>query len=164
MQALYELCAKSYCRPPGQVVLQLENGETFSTAFESPVPVVQNDWVSLFPGETIIVEAEVKEDRLTRLRAVGSVEDAARTLELRMWQEPGKPDVFLSVRNPFDRDIKYHALMMNTDSDALYETSTCPVMANGKMVLEHWPHPIFQLLFFDFRLLDSGKEDMVCEF
>ena len=70
--------------------------------------------------------------------------------------------MLLKVHNPFDRAIKYHAVMMLTESDKMYKTSSCPVIAKGKS-FESWSHEIFQLMLFEFKF-HTKKESMKCEF
>ena len=70
----------------------------------------------------------------------------------------------LVVTNPFDKRVKYHAGMMLPTGDKLLKTSSCPVLGGGRMAFESWPNAIFQLVLFDFRLLDEGGQQMACEF
>jgi len=163
-RGLRELCTRVHCRGPLNIQINLENGGVYQQFFELPTPIVQNGWVSIFPGETVLLEAVVSGDGLVDLRSVEEVNDDTSTIELHMWQDSGQPETFLSVKNPFNRTVKYHAVMMGTDSDDLYKTSSCPVIGNGGYVLEHWPHPIFQLFLFDFRLQDDAGGTMNCEF
>ena len=50
--------------------------------------------------------------------------------------------------------------MMPLDTDGLYKTSSCPVIAGGG-AFEMWPYPIFQLVLGNARLLDA-KAPMAC--
>jgi hypothetical protein len=163
-EELASLCQTILCRSPRTVELTTDDGQMFQTTFDQSLPVVHNDWVSVFPGETLYVEAEINGSQLEALRAVETNLNPEKTIELKMWQEPGKPDIFLTVTNPFPLTVKYHAVMMFPTGEELYKTSSCPVLGNGGSAYEHWPHAIFQLLLFDFRLLDEASGEAGCEF
>lgn len=156
-------CKTVLCRDPGTVRLTDDQGKPFETTFELPVPIVQNDWVSIFPGEIIYVEAETGAGRLVKLKAVAANDHPGRTLEFRMWQEAGSPGTFLSVRNPFPKTIKYHAAMMLPASDRLRKTTSCPVLSDGRMAFEMWPHAIFQLVLSDFRVIEDTQR-LPCDY
>jgi len=153
------LCEKILCRPPGTTVrLLLDNGTPFETRFDGPSPIVQAAFLNIFPGETLNIEAEVQGDRLVSLKAVESITKPSQTLVLKMWQQPGKPDTYFRITNPFPATIKYRAGMMLPDREDLLKTSSCPVMSNGGSAFEHWPQTIFQLVLADFRVLPSTAE------
>lgn len=162
-QAPERVCEHTLCRPPKTIRLLKDDGSVFESSFDVENPIVHKGWVSIFPGETLFVEADRDENRLVNLRAVKRVRDPDRTLELKFWQDKGKPDMFLKVNNPFPKTMKYHAVMMLLDSDKLYKTSSCPVLA-GKIAIESWPHAVFELLLFDFRLVKDDTRKSPCEF
>lgn len=157
------ICEHTLCRPAQTIRLVKDDGSVFESSFDVENPIVHKGWISIFPGETLFVEADRDENRLVNLRAVKQVRDPDRTLELRFWQDKGKPDMFLKVNNPFSKAMKYHAVMMLLDSDKLYKTSSCPVLA-GKIAFERWPHAVFELLLFDFRLVVDDTDKSRCEF
>ena len=162
-QATEHVCQHTLCRSPQTIRLIRDDGGVFESTLDVENPIVNKGWISIFPGETLFVEADSDENRLVNLRAVTQVEDPARTLEFKFWQDEGKPDMFLKVKNPFPKTVKYHAVMMLLDSDKLYKTSSCPVSAR-KMAFEHWQHAIFELLLFDFRLIGDDVNSSRCEF
>jgi hypothetical protein len=163
-ERLARFCETSVCRGPGEIRLTTNDGHVAVTRFDTPLPIVSDDGISIFPGESLLVEADAEGDRLVNLRAVRQIRSPEKTIALRMWQEPGKPDTFLSVSNPFPRTWKFHLVMILPDSEKVYETSSCPVLGGGMSSYEHWPHPVFQLLLFDHRLLERGVADFDCEF
>jgi hypothetical protein len=160
-QTLERICEHTLCRQPQTIRLIRDDGSVFESSFDVENPIVRKGWVSIFPGETLFVEADRDENRLVNLRAVKQVRDPDRTLEFRFWQD--KPDMFLKVNNPFPKTVKYHAVMMLLDGDKLYKTSSCPVLA-GNTAFERWPHAVFELLLFDFRLVVDDKNKSRCEF
>lgn len=154
-EQLRKICKAILCREPGSVRLTLDNGETFETTFAVPLPIVQNEWVSIYPGETVFVEADVSGERLVNLKAVETNRHPEKTLEFKFTQESANSSMMLTVKNPFHKFVKYHAAMMLPSADRLLKTSSCPVLGDGRIAFEAWPHAIFQLALFDFRLLDE---------
>src|SRR5215813_8698388 len=164
-EELRKLCQTILCREPGVVHLTLDNGKPFETKLDWPQPITQNGWISVFPGETIFVEAEANGDRLTNFRAVKTNDHPEKTLTFEFSQKVGSPSMMLLVvTNPFGRSVKYHAAMMLPSSDKLLKNSSCPVIGGGKMAFESWPNAIFQLVLFDFRLQVEGTTGMSCQF
>jgi hypothetical protein len=163
-EELRKLCATILCREPGLVRLTLDGGKPFETKFDWPRPITQNGWISIYPGETIFVEAAAKGDRLANFRAVKTNDHPEKTMTFKFSQEAGSPAMILIVTNPLARSLKYHAGMMLPTSDKLLKTSSCPVLGGGRKAFESWPNAIFQLVLFDFQLLDEGTTQMSCEF
>jgi hypothetical protein len=159
-----KMCETMLCRQSKVVRLKLDNGKLFEKKFEAPWPIADKGWVSVFPDETVFVEAEVSGDHLTNFRAVKVNDHPEKTLEFELSQEAESPAMTLVVTNPFKRTVKYHATMMLPTGEKLLKTSTCPVMGGGRMAFESWPNAIFQLVLFDFRLLDEDAGQMACEF
>ena len=156
-EQLLQLCKQELCRPPGSVKVVLRSGEVFETSFDLPTPIVLGGKaITIYPGEELYVEAQLglEPNESLILRAVTENKHPEKTLTLKMWQEPGKAGTFLQVTNPMSKAIKYSALMMSTQSETLYKTSSCPVL-DRKASYEHWPHEIFQLVLTDFRVVRS---------
>jgi hypothetical protein len=150
------LCQRVLCRKPSPIRLQLPAGEVFEMTPTSPTPIVAGDLVTVYPGETIRIEAKVEADRLVGLTAVPEINHPERTLVFRLKQEPKIGDgtgMLLEVESPFAGVLKYRLGMMLPTGENLLKTSACPLHA-GKTVVEHWPHPIFQIVATDFRLVD----------
>ena len=53
---LVALCKKILCRTPS-VRLNLENGQEFTHVQPIAFPILQNGWISVYPGEEIYIEA-----------------------------------------------------------------------------------------------------------
>lgn len=158
------LCATKLegCRGPHTVRLLKEDGAVHEISFEIGVPVVQGNLVTIFPGETIYLEADLEGDRVVRLRAVSEMVNPDRTMTFSFSQSEGETDMLFKASNPFPRPLKYRMGMERLDRDGLLSTSSCPIVAGGS-AYEFWPHPIFQLVLTDFRLLDEDGSGFVCE-
>jgi len=163
-EELRKLCETVLCRKPGVVGLTLDSGKPFEKKFDLPRPIAHDGWVSVFPGETIFVEAEVHGSQLINLRAVERNDHPEKTLSFQFSQDPGASSMTLIVTNPFEKNVKYHAGMMLPTGDKLLKTSSCPVLGGGRVAFESWSNAILQLVLFDFRLLDEGTKQMACEF
>lgn len=154
-----EMCAATKCQHDLRVVLKQKDGGTYDRTFPVFPGAVQGIGVAVVAGQTIHVEADIEEERLTNYRVVEEVADPKITITATFEQmEDG--GMMLSLQNPFDRPIKFNLGIMPLDSDDLYRTSSCPVIANGG-AYEIWPYPIFQVLLGNGRIMNP-KESMAC--
>ena len=115
--------------------------------------------VTIKPGETICVELQMRGDRIIPV-AVVSVANQDSTLVLKAWNEPGKPDTFLTLHNPMDVSIRYEAQMLLPVKSHAEYTSSCPVMSR-RFALEHWPYAITELTLSNFRV-EPESNTMEC--
>jgi hypothetical protein len=151
------LCKKVLCRQPAPIRLRLKDGKAFETLFPQAMPIISGGLVTIMAGETVLIEATLKGGVLVDLVAVPKLIHPERTLVFKLTQEAGLADglgMVLKVISPFSGSLKYRLGMMLPSSDRLLKTSSCPV-DTGKPVYESWPHPVFQLVATDFRILDA---------
>lgn len=138
-----------------------EQGNTQDFAFDLfPPPAQSNGVVTILPGETVYMSGDFVGGKLI-LPVVGFERPEGEHLAFTFEQQEGEPSMMLSVKNTYDQRIKYRALMMGPESEDLYKTSSCPVIAGGG-AYEMWPHPIFQLMILEARTMDES-DSMVCE-
>ena len=160
------VCEDVLCRERDPIRLKLANGELFEITLAARTPIAYGEIVTMYPGETLFIEATPESGQLTNLTAVRAPIHPERTITFRFSQDPEMADgthMLLKVESPFHQALKYRLGMMYPTSDDLFNTSSCPVHA-GRPVFEHWPHPIFQLVAIDFRLIPEGtREAGVCE-
>lgn len=161
--ALAKICAETRCHPPGTIKIIMDDGATKEFPSEHAWPIVYDGFVAIFPGVTLYIAGEVVDGKIVNLRAVDKQEQPVNVIELRMYQEEGKPDTFLTVTNYFQEIIKYRAGMMLPTSDEVRRTSSCAVMS-GPISIEHWPHAVFQLLLTDFHVVDATEGQIRCEY
>lgn len=149
------------CRENVEFTLVLDeagNRETFR--FDRMPPPLQQDIITLLPGETLYVTGRFEDGVLGHRR--GSYEPFDEPhLKFAFSQSDGEPNMLLIVTSTFDVPLKYRLVMMPPDSGDLYKTSTCPVIANGG-AYEMWPHAIFQLMVLEVRAMEDSDR-MVCE-
>ena len=132
------------CRHDLTVQFRQLDGTEYRKTFDLTYPPVQNKTlVTIFPGETLHLQATVDGDRISDLLLVPVVEDASRTIELTLSQMPDTPDMMLTVTNPFGRWLKYQAAIQIPPQSDLIKRSSCAVQG-GKQGIEMWPYPVFQ--------------------
>ncbi len=150
------------CRRNVTVQFRQADGTEYRKFFDVMYPPVQNrTLVTVFVGETLRLKATVSADRISELAPAADTDDASSVIEISLKQMPDKPDMMLVIRNPFDRLLKYKAAMQVPPKNDPIATSTCPVLA-GKLGIETWPHPVFQVLLSDFHFLPS-LESTTCD-
>jgi hypothetical protein len=117
-------------------------------------------------GETLNLEATIREDGHLDLKAVDEVVHPDRTITVKFGQFESKDGAFtmLGVAHPFENKmLKYRCAINPVGAQGFVNTSACPVFP-GVTGWETWPDPIVQLLMLDVRLVDADKEsERVCE-
>ena len=118
--------------------------------------------VVIRPGESVCIAATSWGDVVTLVRVVTSAETegAARPIILRSWRDGS--DVYLTIRNPYPRYLKYRAGVVLPGEVRPRDTKTCPALSDYRPTLEHWPQLIDEILLTDFRLLPEGAA-LACE-
>ncbi len=153
-----EVCQRLKCRQLPPFTLRASDGREYPFDHLPPTPIAWDDVITIYPGEKLLIEATIRENRLGEFRPVEEAADPARTLSLSFEQRPGSSNMLLRVKSPFGRPVKYRAHMMLPDSESLVPTSSCPLIARGGS-FEQWPHPIFQLVLTDFHFIDANGAD-----
>jgi len=123
---------------------------------------LEDGLVVIRPGESICIAATSWGDVVTPVRVVSSAETegAARPIILRSWRDGS--DVYLTIRSPYARYLKYRAAVVLPGEVRPRDTKTCAVLTDYRPTLEHWPLPIDEILLTDFRLLPEGAA-LSCE-
>ena len=158
--SLEDYCDANPCRKDVQVRFLTDQG-IFDEQLDHYLPVVQGDRISLLPGETIYIEAEVQGGDFVNFNQVGENTNPDHTIVFDFQQREGKVDMQLKVDNPFAERMKFHLDMIDFDRNA-HPTSSCPVVAGGS-VFETWPHPIPELIVSGVRVL-AESDGFRCEY
>ncbi len=156
-----EMCRETVCQHDVHVVLRQKDGAMFDRTFDVMPGVVQPHWLVILAGQTLYIEADRSDDRLTDFRVVESVTHPEKTLTVTL-QQSDDGSMLLKVTNPFSQSLKFKMGMMPLDSDKLLKTSSCPVMAGGSS-FESWPEPIFQVVLANARFIDPDKAQLACD-
>lgn len=145
------------CRHNVLVQFRQADGSEYKQTFPLAPPPVQNKTLmNIFVGETLHLAAKVDGDRIVELTTATAKDDPSHVIEITLNQQPGKPDVLLGIKNPFDRQLKYKASIVVPPQNGPTPTSVCSVVG-GKIGIESWPYPVFQALLSDFRFLPSTE-------
>jgi hypothetical protein len=120
---------------------------------------VSSGAVTIHPGETICVVLKVRGQSVIATGATSTNSD--KTLVLRFWQDPGTKAMVLTVHNPLGEYLRYKAHMLLPGVGRHEYTSSCPVLSN-RLAIEHWPHPISELVLSNFELLPDSAT-ITCE-
>lgn len=155
-----EMCKENLCQKNLRIQLKLKDGKTFDKTFDVFPPVIQSIGLIIVAGQDVNIEAEVSGDTLINFKVVETVVDPKKTLVVSFKQEAGI-GMMLTVKNPFDRTLKFNMAIMPMDKDGLFKTSSCPIIAGGS-IFEMWPEPIFQILLTNPKFHDAKDEKMAC--
>ena len=151
-----DMCANTRCQRNVRVTLTDKSGATFDRTFETFPAVVQPLGIVVLAGQTVYIEADVVDGKLTNLVAVGRVRDPGKTITATFEQADGK-DMLLTVMNPFPKNLKFNMGLMLLDQERLVKTSSCPI-GPGLKSFEHWPYPIFQVVLARGHLLAEDSK------
>lgn len=153
-QTLDALCSRLPCLHDLHIRLVREDGSLFERTYKQLPPTVQNDFVAVYAGQTVHVEADIDHGKLVHLHAVDTIKHPKRTLTLHLWQD-AKNGMMLTVSNPFDKMLKFHMAIMPLAHPVALKTSSCPVVAHG-FSMENWPEPLFQVFIEDGHSVDAA--------
>jgi hypothetical protein len=155
-----EMCAKTQCQRNLRITLKDEGGATYDRTFEVFPAVVQPFGFMVAAGQTVYIEADVVDGKLTNLVAVETVTHPDKTITAEFVQNDDN-GMFLTVNNPFRKMLRFDMGIMPLGRDDLYKTSSCPV-PSGLRSIEHWPYPIFQVALGNGRFLEES-DTVACD-
>lgn len=156
---LATICASAPCRKNVKIALKKDDGSDFKKTLKLAPPVVYNQSVTIFPGETIRLETGEGPDGFKDLKAVSKVEHPERTITIIFGQErkPGaKPVMALTIANPFGAPLSYAALIAQGEQPAISGADTCPAAVQAASRQE-WPGLVTEVLVSNFKLLDPAE-------
>lgn len=130
-----------------------EQGNTRDWSFDVMPPPLQGRNLLLLPGESLYLYGEFVDGLLEQPTAAYDEPTDQPYIRFSFSQmSQDEPGMMLSVTSTFPERIKYRAVIMPTDEDRFFKTSTCPVRAEGA-AFEHWPYAIFQLMVVEVQTL-----------
>jgi hypothetical protein len=153
-----EMCERVMCQYDVRVTLKKKDGSLYDRTFDS-MPVVQDEGVMVLAGHSVFFEADIKDNQLKNLKLVDTIVNPEKTVTAK-FEQMDDGQMMLSLHNPFNKHLRVKMGIMPLDSEDLYPTSSCPVIASGGSY-EMWPYPIFQVWLGTPRLLGE-KENMNC--
>jgi len=153
-----EMCKRFMCQYNVRVTLKKKDGSLYDKTFDT-MPVVQDEGVIVLAGHSVFFEADIKDNQLINLKLVDTIVHPEKTVTAK-FQQMDNGGMMLSLHNPFNKLLKVKMGIMPLNSEKLYYTSSCPVIASGGSY-EMWPYPIFQVWLGNLRLLDE-QENINC--
>jgi hypothetical protein len=151
-QDMQQYCSQNPCRKDVSVNFRTD-GEPVSEYLEFYWPVVQGSQISILPGEEVHIEMVFTNGKVSALRNVDAIEKPYVTMTFKLQQREGAIGMNLTVKNPFNKAVKYHLNMIDFNGRA-HQTSSCPAIPNGA-AFESWPHPIPEIIVSDIHFLDD---------
>ena len=153
------------------VYAQDENDRPLRDSFTLSMPVEKNSYyeshinsspfivgpniLQLFPGETVFLEIEHKNGKITNIKSVKENKNPDRTVEIKFYQNANgntHVSMMLKVKNPFKQNLLYDAAIRLMKSEKWVETSIIPVSA-GLFGIEMWPDVIVSIALHEWRFV-----------
>ena len=119
---------------------------------ESPY-FVKEKILQIYCGEKIFVECEIQGDSISKMKVVEKNVSPEKTIIIDFSQDAENRKEIrtdLNVRNPFDKSLRYDAIMLTPMSNKWRSTSIVPIYAKIES-FEMWPHPIISLVLENWR-------------
>jgi hypothetical protein len=150
-------------RPSSNLTLKIDEKKSFQTTISKSPYVVDNKgnypgmYLTIYPGETLFVEADVVNDSIVKLTVVKEVKNKDKTITLKFEQTAKKENsqvhemMMLAITNPFNKKLVYKANIYLPLKDKIVPTSIIPVMAKLKN-FEVWPDIIGTIFLHSFVL------------
>ncbi|MBR9915280.1 MAG: hypothetical protein GYB32_10725 [Algicola sp.] len=115
---------------------------------------VQDKILQIYPSEKIFIETEVKSDSIYSMSVVKENLNPERTIIVEFNQNvKGRIHVgmMLTVKNPFDKSLKYEALMFINGGTEWIPTSIIPIRPN-LVSYELWKDVILSLVLVEWQM------------
>ena len=142
-------------REPFKLELGVDKEQYYSMDVQKSPYFVKENILQIYPGEKLLVETELNQkDEFISMKVVKENLNPDKTIEIEFEQkllEDGKKQMFLTVKNPFEKEMKYEALMFIVGHDKWVETSIIPILP--KLVnYEMWSDVIISLVLEGWKL------------
>ncbi len=144
-------------RPPFELKLSVDKDQFYSAPMPESNYIINDSIVQIFPGEKLLIEADVINDKLTNFRVVNEIRNENKTLVIEFEQTTKNKmheGMNFTIYNPFGKVIHYKAMMNLMKNDRWVRTSVIPVMAELRSI-EMWPDLITSLALTGFTLKDE---------
>jgi len=109
--------------------------------------------IQIYPSEKLFIEVEVKKDTIASMKVVKENLNPKKTIELDFIQNVNgrnHESMFLTVKNPFKKNIRYDALIYVLGNKDWVETSIIPVRAKLQSI-EMWNDIILTMALTNWR-------------
>lgn len=109
--------------------------------------------IQIYPSEKLFIEVEIKKDTIASMKVVKKNLNPKKTIELDFIQNVNgrnHESMFLTVKNPFNKNLRYDALMYVLGNKDWVETSIIPVRAKLQSI-EMWNDIILSIVLTNWR-------------
>ncbi|MFV0531428.1 MAG: hypothetical protein ACK5MD_08305 [Flavobacteriales bacterium] len=129
-----------------------------TTFYQQEVPkskyIPKDDILQIYPGDKLFIEAELTEGKTALLKVVKENLNPKKTIEIEFTQNVENrmnKGMMLKVKNPFEKSLRYDAMMYIVGRNEWIETSIIPVRPK-LMTFEMWNDAIITLVLSKWRL------------
>jgi hypothetical protein len=137
-----------------ELKLSINNEQYYGMQVEKAPYFVKEKVLQIYPGEKLFIEAEVKDDVFVSMKVVERNLNPDKTIELNFYQnveDKKHQQMYLTIKNPFNKKLNFNASMYIVGGDDWYETSIIPVFP-GLTNYEMWNDVIISLVLNNWRL------------
>ncbi|SFC51597.1 hypothetical protein SAMN05660479_01821 [Microbulbifer thermotolerans] len=143
-QSLVKVCKDHPCRRNIHVTFRTD-GEPVDQMIPLYWPRVFNEMISVLPGESFYVEAELEDGKLVNMKEASENSNPDKTIIIKFNQVENETGMMLSIYNPFETVVLKFNMDMVDFFGTPHKTSSCPIMPQA-YIFESWPHPIPELI------------------
>ena len=140
-------------REPFKLDLAVNATQNYAMEVGKTPYLVKEKILQIYPGETVLLETEVKGDSIYSMKAVEKNLYPEKTIEVVFYQDAKdrtKISMFLNVKNPFDRTLRHDALMYTVEGGQWEKTSIIPIRPKLQN-FETWGYAIITLVLDNWR-------------
>jgi hypothetical protein len=137
------------------LVMPVSKETFYESHIQSSPFIVGPKVLQLFPGDTVFIEIEQVNGLITDVKSVKENKNPEKTLEISFTQNVNNnvhASMTLKVKNPFQKDLSYQAMIRLMSSGKWAKTSIIPVKA-GLLGFETWPDVIISIALNEWKLL-----------
>ena len=143
-------------REPFTLKLAVDQEQFYEVAIDKTPYFILDNVLQIYPGEKLLVEAEVKSDSIISMKVVKEMKFPEKTIIIDFKQiikEGGREheQMFLEVKNPFEKYLNYSAMMYIVGHDEWIDTSIIPIFPKI-LGLEMWSDVIITITLHSWRI------------
>lgn len=131
--------------------LPIDNDQFYKQHIKETPYFVHKDILQIYTGEKVFIEIDYQNDKIRSMRVVKENLNPHKTVEIELTQKlDGKvhKNSILKLKNPFDKDLEYKAVMAIFGVKKWINTNVYPVKSKLS-AYEMWPDPIITLVLKD---------------
>jgi len=141
-------------REPFTLKLAVDGENYYEESIKGSSYFVHNKTLQIYPSEKLYIEVEIKSDTIYSMKVVRTNLNPKKTIEVEFKQfvkDRKSEGMMLNVNNPFDKVLKYKALMYIVGHDKWIRTSIIPIQPRLSG-FETWNDIIITLALEDWQL------------